>query len=59
MKNSKCTIAGPQLDEFLSEGAFSKSLYRSGTGNHFYGTEYEIWANFGPIGNIEKKWGLL
>jgi hypothetical protein len=36
----KCTIAGPQLGEFLSEGAFSKSLYRIGTGNHFYGTEY-------------------
>ena len=21
----------------------------------FYGTKYEIWADFGPIGNTEKK----
>ena len=33
----------------------SKSLYRSHTGRHFYGTENVIWAGFGPIGNTEKK----
>ena len=33
----------------------SKSLYRSLAGSHFYGTEYEIWAEFGPVGNTEKK----
>jgi hypothetical protein len=22
--------------------------------SHFYGTEYEIWADFGPVGNTEK-----
>ena len=31
------------------------SLYRRRTGSHFYGTKYEIWADFGPIGNTEKK----
>ena len=24
-------------------------------GRHFYGTENEIWAGFGWVGNIEKK----
>ena len=24
-----------------------------------YGTENEIWAGFGPVGNTEKKWGRL
>ena len=39
----------------------AKSLYRSRAGKHFYGTEYEIWADFGPVGNTEKKkmWGQL
>ena len=32
-----------------------KSLYRSRAGSHFYGTEYEIWADFRPVGNTEKK----
>ena len=35
----------------------AKSLYRSRAGRHFYGTEYEIWADFGPVGNTEKKYG--
>ena len=30
---------------------------RSRAGSHFYGTEYEIWADFGPVGNTEKKMG--
>ena len=30
---------------------------RSRAGSHFYGTEYEIWADFGPVGNTEKKDG--
>ena len=33
----------------------SKSLYRNSAGRHFYGTENEIWAGFGPVGNTEKK----
>ena len=33
----------------------TRSLYRSRAGSHFYGTEYEIWADFGPVGNTEKK----
>ena len=32
-----------------------KSLYRNPTGRRFYGTENEIWAGFGPVGNTEKK----
>ena len=28
-----------------------------GVGSHFYGTEHEIWADFGPVGNTEKKIG--
>ena len=34
-----------------------KSLYRSRAGSHFYGTEYEIWTDFGPVGNTEKNIG--
>ena len=34
-------------------------IYRSSAGSHFYGTEYEIWAGFGPVGNTEKKIGQL
>jgi hypothetical protein len=30
-------------------------LYRSRAGRHFYGTENEIWAGFGPVGNTEEK----
>ena len=30
---------------------FAKSLYRSRAGNHFY----DIWADFGPVGNTEKN----
>jgi hypothetical protein len=32
-----------------------KSLYIS----NFYGTEIEIWAGFGPVGNTEKKFGPI
>ena len=34
-----------------SEVCRSKSLYRSRAGSHFYGTDYVIWTDFGPIGN--------
>ena len=33
-----------------------KSLYRSRAGSHFFGIEYEIWADFGLVVNTEKKW---
>ena len=36
-----------------------KSLYKSLAGSHFYGTEYEIWADFGPVGSKEKKIGAV
>ena len=29
------------------------------TGNHFYGTEYEIWTDCGPVGNTEKSLGPI
>ena len=32
-------------------------LYRSHAGRHSYGTENEIWAAFGQVGNTEKKIG--
>jgi hypothetical protein len=35
-----------------------KLLYRSRAGRDFYGTESEIWAGFGPVGNTEKKIGV-
>ena len=35
----------------------AKSLYKSRAGRYFYGTENEIWAGCGPVGNTEKKWG--
>ena len=24
--------------------------------SNFYGTEIEIWARFGPVGNTKKNW---
>ena len=30
------------------------SLHRRRVGSHFYGTKYEIWADFGPVGYTEK-----
>ena len=27
--------------------------------SNFYGTEIEIWFGFGPVGNTEKKFGLI
>ena len=27
------------------------------SGRHFYGTENESWAGFGPVDNNEKKMG--
>ena len=34
-----------------------KSLYRRRARHHFYGTEYEIWADFEQVGNTEKRFG--
>ena len=42
--NTSCPLVNHMSPE-------SKSLYRSCAGSHFYGTEYEIWADFGPAGN--------
>ena len=44
----------------FSQHMQAKSLYRSRGGSHFYGKEYEIWIDFGPVGSTEKKnWGLI
>ena len=41
---------------FISKPKFkAKSLYRSHTGSHFYGTEYEIWADLGRSAIQSKK----
>ena len=37
----------------------TKSFYIIRTGSHFYGTEYEIWADFGPVENNEKKLSIM
>ena len=34
-----------------------KSLYISCAVSNFYGAEIEKWADFGPVGNTEKKIG--
>ena len=36
-----------------SNWILTKSLHRSRAGSHFYGSEYEICADFGPFGNTE------
>ena len=36
-----------------------KSLYISRAVSNSYGIEIEIWAGFGPVGTIEKKWADL
>ena len=41
----------------FSQHMQAKSLYRSRRGSHFYGKEYEIWVDFGPVGSTEKKNG--
>lgn len=33
-------------------------LYINQAVSNFYGTEFVIWAGFGPVGSIEKKIGL-
>ena len=33
-------------------------LYRSRAWRLFFGTEYEIWADFGLVGSTEKKIGV-
>ena len=33
----------------------AKSLYISHAVSNFCGTEIEIWAGLGPVGNTEKK----
>ena len=33
--------------------------YLARAGSYFYGTEYDIWADFGPVGNTEKNWGPI
>ena len=43
---------------FIMNLSRTKSLYRSRVGSYFYGTEHEIWADFWPVGNTEKKWAI-
>ena len=56
MREKQMFLSCPNLQE--SNGAY-KSLYRSRAGKHFYGTENEIWAGFGPMVILKKNWGRL
>ena len=49
-----------QEERFRIKGEWdAKSLYINRLASNFYGTEIDICAGFGPIGNTEKKWGRL
>ena len=48
-----------QASSFKSLKHHKKSSYRSCAGSHFYGIDNEIWADFGPVGNTEKKIRLI
>ena len=43
------------FDKFLD----ARALYISRAVSNLYGTEIEIWAGIGLVGNTEKKWGQL
>ena len=47
------------INQAVHSAGYTKLLYRSCAGSHFYGTEYEIWADFKPVGNTEKKDGPI
>jgi hypothetical protein len=59
-------IISKQNVSFVISGLFrcsikylqAKSLYRSRAGSHFYGTENEIWADFGPVGKTKSLYFL-
>ena len=36
-------------------GTLALAISNSIVSNKVYGTEYEIWADFGPVGNTETK----
>ena len=38
---------------------FTQSLFISLAVSNFYGTEIEIWASFGPVGDTEKFFGPI
>ena len=39
--------------QFIVYVPLTKLSYRNAR-NHFNGSEYDIWANFGPVGNTAK-----
>ena len=48
------------LLEINVQGCLFRTLeYISCAVNNFYGTEIEIWAGLGPVGNTEKKIGPI
>ena len=51
-KNNRC-FNYPLLE--IVRGPKSLSRSRAGPRSLFNGTDYEVWANFGPVGNPEKK----
>ena len=62
----KPPVAMTMIDVFQLQRSYKnifcmqpKLLYRSRTRRYFYGTEYEIQAEFGLAGNTEKKMGPI
>ena len=47
------------VDKGANHSDQGHSLYKSRTGSHFHETEYETCADFGLVGNTEKKIGAL
>ena len=54
-RKSGKNLNGLGLTVAAADESDAKSLYISRVASNFYGTEIEIWAGFGPVGNTEKK----
>ena len=57
MKVENCKKYGANVivhGKDIGESRERQIHYIEVTGRHFYGTEYEIWADFGLVGNTEK-----
>ena len=55
LRNPTPNSSNTQLYVYIEK----KSLYISRAVSIFYWTEIEIWADFGPVGSIEKKIGPI
>ena len=48
-----------KIDFLFIDWLQAKSLYVSRTVSNFHGTEFEIWAGFGPVDSTEFFFGRL